>query len=178
MYSQYIPHFPTLWLTKDERSLLYKYFILNPSLCCISSIVSSHLQILYIVQKKCWSRQRACACRQPCSSGSRGSAARAGLRAQLPPFGAELCRSRDLGISQHWMWPQCPWALGGLNLGTRAGARRPPVALQAENASALAFGPWAGWEWERKNASLLSKGFTNSPITSSRGETVSAGKIR
>lgn len=51
MYSQYIPHFPTLWLTKDERSLLYKYFILNPSLCCISSIVSSHLQILYIVQK-------------------------------------------------------------------------------------------------------------------------------
>lgn len=60
MYSQYIPHFPTLWLTKDERSLLYKYFILNPSLCCISSIVSSHLQILYIVQKKCWSRQRAC----------------------------------------------------------------------------------------------------------------------
>lgn len=51
MYSQYIPHFPTLWLTKDERSLLYKYFILNPSLCCISSIVSSHLQILHIVQK-------------------------------------------------------------------------------------------------------------------------------
>lgn len=51
MYSQYIPHFPTLWLTKDERSLLYKYFILNPSLRCISSIVSSHLQILYIVQK-------------------------------------------------------------------------------------------------------------------------------
>lgn len=51
MYSQYIPHFPTLWLTKDERPLLYKYFILNPSLCRISSIVSSHLRILYIVPK-------------------------------------------------------------------------------------------------------------------------------
>lgn len=51
MYSQYIPHFPTRWLTKDERSLLYKYFILNPSLCRISSIVSSHLWTLYIVPK-------------------------------------------------------------------------------------------------------------------------------
>lgn len=175
MYSQYIPHFPTLWLTKDERSLLYKYFILNPSLCCISSTVSSHLQILYIVQKKCWSRQRACVLVG--SSRSCCSAARERLQAGIPPFGTELHCPEDLVTSEGWMWPPCPLApRDWIQAGARA--RSTPVALSAEDGCAPAFSPWPGWEWESKNASLLSKCFTNSPVTLSRGETVSAGEIR
>lgn len=170
MYSQYIPHFPTLWLTKDERSLLYKYFILNPSLCCISSIVSSHLQILYIVQKSA-----------DLGKGHElvGSPAAPAAAALLPGRG--------------WEWGFLPWGMSPAGQGTwslqRAGCAPGDefweqekgaslVALQAGDASAPASSPWAGRVQESKNASLLSKPFTNSPVTLSRGETVSGGKIR
>lgn len=178
MYSQYIPHFPTLWLTKDERSLLYKYFILNPSLCCISSIVSSHLQILYIVQKKCWSRQKACACRQPSSSRSCCSAARERLGVRIPPFAIQVHWPGDLVMSSQRAGCGHP-ATGprGMNSG-RSRSKKHACGLPAEDGCAPDFSPWPGWERESKNASLLSKRFTNSPVTLSQGETVSAGEIR
>lgn len=176
MYSQYIPHFPTLWLTKDERSLLYKYFILNPSLRRISSIVSSHLQVLYIVQKSADLGKGHVLVGSPAAPGAAALLpGRACERGSLL-FGTELGWPRDLVVSEHWMWPRCPPAPGGRI--PRAGARSTPVALQAEDACAPASSPWPGWEGESKNASLLSKRFTNSPVTLSRGETVSAGKIR
>lgn len=180
MYSQYIPHFPTLWLTKDERSLLYKYFILNPSLCCISSIVSSHLQILYIVQKSADLGKGHVLVGSPASPGS---------TALLPGRDCEQ-GSLLLGLNSAGQGTWSSWRAGcghaarrpweGPNSGRQegAGARSMPVALQAEDVCAPAFSPWPGWEWESKNASLLSKRFTNSPVTLSRGETVSAGKIR
>lgn len=174
MYSQYIPHFPTLWLTKDERSLLYKYFILNPSLCCISSIVSSHLQILYIVQKSA-----------DLGKGHVlvGSPAAPGAAALLPGRDCER-GSLLLGLSSAGRGTRSSRRAGcgprGPNAGRQAeaGTRSAPVALQAEDGRAPAFSPWPGWERESKNAPVLSKRFTNSPVTLSRGETVSAGKIR
>lgn len=140
MYSQYIPHFPTLWLTKDERSLLYKYFILNPSLCCISSIVSSHLQILYTVQKS------ADLGKGHVLVGSPAAPAAAVL---LPGRGWEW------GMLEMSPAGQGAWALqraGCWVLG--AGARSTPVALQAGDASAPASSPWPGWKWESKNVSV------------------------
>lgn len=142
MYSQYIPHFPTLWLTKDERSLLYKYFILNPSLCCISSIVSSHLQILYIVQKS------ADLGKGHVLVGSPAAPAAAVL---LPGRGWEwgfllLGMSPDGQGTWSLQRAGC-WILG-------AGARSTPTALQAGDASAPASSPWPGWERESKNASV------------------------
>lgn len=112
MYSQYIPHFPTLWLTKDERSLLYKYFILNPSLCCISSIVSSHLQILHIVQKSADVGKGHALVGSPAAPGAAAQLP-GRMWGVLPPFGNELCWPRKQVTSEGWMWPHCLPALGG-----------------------------------------------------------------
>lgn len=118
MYSQYIPHFPTLWLTKDERSLLYKYFILNPSLRRISSIVSSHLQVLYIVQKSADLGKGHVLVSSPAAPGAAALLpGRACERGSLL-FGTELGWPRDLVISEGWMWPRCPPAPGGPNSGS------------------------------------------------------------
>lgn len=148
MYSQYIPHFPTLWLTKDERSLLYKYFILNPSLCCISSIVSSHLQILYIVQKSA-----------DLSKGHVlvGSSAAPAAAVLLPGKGWEW------GLLPLGMSPagQGTWSLQRAGCGPAAPGPEfweqeqgaDPVALQAGGASAPGSSLWPGWEWESKNPS-------------------------
>lgn len=171
MYSQYIPHFPTLWLTKDERSLLYKYFILNPSLCRISSIVSSHLQVLYIVQKSA-----------DLGKGHVlvGSPAAPGAAALLP---GRACERESLLLGMNSAG-QGTWSSRRAGCGPAAhqirgvGARSTAVVLQAEDGHAPAFSPWPARGGESKNASLLSKRFSNSPVTLSRGETVSAGKIR
>lgn len=152
MYSQYIPHFPTLWLTKDERSLLYKYFILNPSLCCISSIVSSHLQILYIVRKSadlgkghvlvCSPAAPGAAALLPGRDSERGS-----LLSGLNSAGQGTWSPRRAGRGHAARRPNSG-RQGG------AGARSTPVALQAEDVCAPAFSPWPGWERESKNASV------------------------
>lgn len=146
MYSQYIPHFPTLWLTKDERSLLYKYFILNPSLWCISSIVSSHLQILYIVPKSA-----------DLGKGHVlvGSPAAPGAAALLPgrdcEWGSLLLgmKSADRGTwSPQRAWcghAACSPGGGQIQVGAGAGASSTPVALRAEDACAPScFQPLAG----------------------------------